>query len=66
MSTPNHRPLEEIALSEAARRLRRSWHVTWGLLLKGKLDGRQERGRWLVSVESVQRLTKLLNQQEAA
>jgi len=47
----------EIPLSEAALRLRLSVQATLSKTLRGELTGRRdERGRWLVDSDSVQRI----------
>ena len=49
---------KEIALSDAALRLGKSWERTWRLVLKGALTGRKKDGRWVVTEESVEAMIR--------
>lgn len=52
-------PEERVSLAAACRRLGMSWAQGWRRLLRGELQGEQdERGRWHVTVESVERLRR--------
>ncbi len=53
----------EVSLAIAAYQLGISWSQAWRLTLQRALDGRQDtRGRWFVSVESVERVKALLRE----
>ena len=46
----------EMTVTDAAHRLARSYNQTMRLVLRQELQGRRdERGRWLVTTESVER-----------
>ena len=49
---------EELPLPAVCRKLNISWAQAWRLLLRGDLQGRQVRGRWMVSAESVSDLRR--------
>lgn len=46
----------EIGLAEAALRLKAGYHYAYRLLLTGVLQGRKSGGRWLVTVDSLDRV----------
>lgn len=46
---------KEIPLSEAAFRLQKGYQAAYQMLLSGRLDGRRDGTRWLVTAESVER-----------
>jgi len=48
--------IEEMTLPQACRLLGTSWVQAYRLLLRGELDGRQEKGRWRVTRASVERV----------
>lgn len=54
--------LVEVPLVDAALRLGVSWDRAWRLLLTGRLEGRKDGRRWVVSAESVERLRKALHE----
>ena len=56
----------EIPLSEAAQVLRRGLFATRSMILRGELTGRLDAvtRRWLVTRESVERVQRLLREQE--
>lgn len=49
-----------IPLPLAAAQLRLRWPVAYDLLLTGELQGKQVRGRWRVTVSSVNRVREKL------
>lgn len=49
-------PVMEVPLPLAAQRLGVSGEVARRLVLRGRLTGRQENGRWLVEEHSISRL----------
>jgi len=49
----------ELPLSDVALRLSKAYNVALNMLLRGDLVGRKnERGRWMVTLESVERYEK--------
>ncbi len=53
---PNPQMAMEVSLPLAAQRLGVSGEVARRLVLRGKLSGRQDNGRWVVEEESISRL----------
>lgn len=51
-------PQEFIPLPEAALRSQLSWPQAWGKILRGEWVAEKRRGRWYVSVASVDRMPK--------
>ncbi len=51
--TPSNAAHDFVPLSVAAQRLRWSWGQTFDAILKGRLAGERRKGRWYVSVQSV-------------
>ena len=49
----------EVSLSAAAHRLGVSWAQAWRLVLRRELEGRKSGSRWVVSVESLERLAQV-------
>lgn len=47
--------LHEVPLAEAAMRLRMSGERTRRMMLRGRLEGRMEQGKWVVTVRSIER-----------
>ncbi len=49
----------EVTLTQAAARLKISYHHALRLVLTGRLEGEQVNGRWVVDLRSVQRMAEI-------
>jgi len=48
----------EVSLTEAAHQLGISWERAWRLVLTGQLEGKKERGKWVIHADSLRELIK--------